>query len=163
MWMQIDDTQAAALLALATQEPAVAYLQDRIKHYQQACDPKVEARFREAAQEFAREGELEVDDEAVVSMGDSPGAYVMAWWWITNEEAGFPDEYETGSQDLEIKPPRQWAVNWDNGANASGTFPERYATEAEAEAAAKAWEAEMGLEDPAGDYSAEAIEIEEKN
>jgi hypothetical protein len=160
MWIRVDDDKAAALLAVATTEPAVLHFQERVRHYQEACDAKVEARFREAAVEFAREGELEVDHDACVSMGDAAGAYVMAWWWITNEEAGFPGQEGTGSEELKL---RQWAVNWDNGANASGTFPERYATEAAAEAAAADWEADMGLEDPAGDYSAEAIEIEEEN
>lgn len=34
------------------------------------------------AREMAREGEIEVDDTAIVSAGDDPGAYVMAWMWV---------------------------------------------------------------------------------
>jgi len=33
-------------------------------------------------------------------------------------------------------PRGNWAVYWDNGRAACGTFPERYATEAEADSAA---------------------------
>jgi len=32
----------------------------------------------------------------------------------------------------------EWAVYWDNGREACGTFPERYDTEEEADAAAEA-------------------------
>ena len=46
--------------------------------------------YREAAQNQSREGDWEVDEDAVVSMGDDPGAYVMAWVWITREESGIP-------------------------------------------------------------------------
>jgi hypothetical protein len=57
--------------------------------------------------------------------------------------------------------PKKWAVEWDNG-HSCGTFPERYATEEEAEQAAEFWYTEMVAEDPEGadDYSAEAIQID---
>ena len=35
------------------------------------------------AREFARDGELEIDDQnAVVSEGEDNGAYVLAWMWV---------------------------------------------------------------------------------
>lgn len=34
------------------------------------------------------EGGVEVDAEAVVSKGEDAGAYVMAWLWVSDEEAG---------------------------------------------------------------------------
>lgn len=40
------------------------------------------ARIREMAREHEREGDLELDDEAVVSEGDDNGAYVQMWKWI---------------------------------------------------------------------------------
>lgn len=40
------------------------------------------SQYRAVARERAREGELEVDEDAVVSQGDNAGAYVQAWWWI---------------------------------------------------------------------------------
>lgn len=35
-----------------------------------------------AAQSEGRDGDLEIDSNAVVSLGDDPGAYVMAWVWV---------------------------------------------------------------------------------
>lgn len=59
-----------------------------------------------------------------------------------------------------------YAVNWDNGAEACGTFPQRFDTEAAAEAFAEDWVVEMtGLieEDYEGEgYSAEVIFVEDE-
>ena len=38
------------------------------------------------------EGELECDDDAVVSMSDDLGAYVMTWTWVSDLEAGLEKE-----------------------------------------------------------------------
>ena len=42
--------------------------------------------YRAAAARHHRDGELEIDPGAVVSKGDDPGAYVMAWLWIDDCE-----------------------------------------------------------------------------
>ena len=42
--------------------------------------------YRDAAHELAREGELEIDPNAIVSKGDDAGAYVMAWLWVGDED-----------------------------------------------------------------------------
>jgi hypothetical protein len=48
---------------------------------------KSEEWFRERARElYHEEGEIEVDSEACVSIGDSDGAYVAAWVWVPNQE-----------------------------------------------------------------------------
>ncbi len=44
--------------------------------------------YAAAARNEAKEGEVEVDDCTVVSISDDGGAYVMAWIWINNSEAG---------------------------------------------------------------------------
>jgi hypothetical protein len=42
-----------------------------------------------AAQEIHQEeGSLEIDDTTVISRGDEPGAYVMAWVWVNDADAG---------------------------------------------------------------------------
>lgn len=41
-----------------------------------------------------RDGELEMDNDAEVSLGDDPGAYVMVWKWVPAEDAGFYSEEE---------------------------------------------------------------------
>lgn len=51
------------------------------------ADPLL-TKYRTAAIRQAREGELEIDCHAVVSKGSDPGAYVMAWLWVSNDEAG---------------------------------------------------------------------------
>jgi len=50
---------------------------DEIAAYQRAAD-----------EHYGRDGELEIDDGAVVSRGDDAGAYVLAWRWVTDREAG---------------------------------------------------------------------------
>jgi hypothetical protein len=43
--------------------------------------------YRHAARRHHRDGELEIDlDSAVVSKGDDPGAYVLAWLWVDDTE-----------------------------------------------------------------------------
>lgn len=37
-----------------------------------------------AAQLKSRDGELEIDSNALVSKGDDEGAYVMAWLWVAD-------------------------------------------------------------------------------
>lgn len=53
------------------------------------ADPTL-AKYRRAAIRQSREGELEIDPHAVVSKGSDPGAYVMAWLWVADEEASIP-------------------------------------------------------------------------
>lgn len=38
--------------------------------------------------------ELEIDPDTVVSAGGDPGAWVMAWVWISDEQAGIKPEDE---------------------------------------------------------------------
>jgi hypothetical protein len=40
--------------------------------------------YRDAAP--TREGELEVDDNAIVSVSEDGGAYVMAWVWVSDDD-----------------------------------------------------------------------------
>ena len=45
----------------------------------------IDAAYRTAAKkQWERDGELEIDDNAVVSIGDDPGAYVAAWVWVAD-------------------------------------------------------------------------------
>ena len=41
--------------------------------------------YRDAV--IPKDGELEMDDDAEVSMGDDPGAYVMVWTWVSDDDA----------------------------------------------------------------------------
>ena len=44
------------------------------------------AKYRKAAEKFQKEGEIEIDRDAIVSKGADPGAYVMAWMWVPDGE-----------------------------------------------------------------------------
>ena len=37
---------------------------------------------RQARIDWQKEGEIEIDDDAKISRGDDPGAYVAAWVWV---------------------------------------------------------------------------------
>jgi hypothetical protein len=62
--------------------------------------PDAAQRYRDAAnRRYGRDGELEIDDGAIVSVGDDPGAYVQAWVWVSNEEAGIKEDEEDEEDD----------------------------------------------------------------
>jgi hypothetical protein len=55
----------------------------------------VEEKYREACRaNHCRDGELECDDDAVVSIGNDKGAYVQTWTWVDDDEAGIESEDE---------------------------------------------------------------------
>lgn len=37
---------------------------------------------------YHRDGEIEIDNNAMTSRGDDPGAYVQAWVWVPFDEDG---------------------------------------------------------------------------
>lgn len=77
----------------AADKPLVR-LRDKLDEALADAKNPVLQKYRERAdEEKGREGELEIDDDAVVSHGEDRGAYVMAWVWIEDEE----DEEENRS------------------------------------------------------------------
>jgi hypothetical protein len=43
--------------------------------------------YRRAAQLFkSKDGEIEIDDNAEVSLGGDPGAYVQCWIWVPDSD-----------------------------------------------------------------------------
>ena len=49
-------------------------------------DLKTAAYVAAARRLFHRDGEIEIDDNARVSRGSDPGAYVQAWVWVANDQ-----------------------------------------------------------------------------
>jgi len=45
-----------------------------------------------ARDEYEREGEIEIDDNAKLSEGDDNGAYVQAWVWVSFVDTEFDKE-----------------------------------------------------------------------
>jgi len=39
--------------------------------------------IQQARDQYHKDGEIEIDDEALVSPGDDPGIYVSAWVWVS--------------------------------------------------------------------------------
>jgi hypothetical protein len=64
------------------------------------ADPVTVAYRAQAREEYHREGEVEIDDNAVVSVSDDGGAYVSAWVWVYDEEDETEDDCDA-SEDLE--------------------------------------------------------------
>ena len=69
----------------------IGKLADELKRYNDAAEKdrnshtqpeNAEAYIAAAKKQWAREGEIEIDAEAKVSVGDDPGAYVQAWVWV---------------------------------------------------------------------------------
>ncbi len=72
----------------------------------EAADSPDDAYFRNLAQELARDGELEVDEDAVVSVSSDGGAYVAAWVWVYDDRAaGEDEEYAFTDIDAEEEAP----------------------------------------------------------
>lgn len=65
---------------LLTQEPDFA---ECVSYHAKKQDPALNV-YRDAA----GNDDIEVDDNAIVSKGDDNGAYVMAWVWVSDEDAG---------------------------------------------------------------------------
>jgi hypothetical protein len=53
-------------------------------------DDPAAGKYRAAATAHARDGELEIDHNAIVSRGEDAGAYVMAWLWVSDEDTYQP-------------------------------------------------------------------------
>ena len=66
--------------------------------HQKATEPHLDP-YRDHAGDmnYVREGEVEIDDNAIVSKGDDAGAYVLGWVWVEDEVAGIetPEDDET--------------------------------------------------------------------
>jgi hypothetical protein len=58
------------------------------------------SKYQEGAQSSAKDGAIEVDPDACVSMGADPGAYVQVWAWVSNQAAGIEETEEA----LEVQP-----------------------------------------------------------
>lgn len=52
-----------------------------------------DAKYRDAANEqYGSDGEIEIDDNALVSRGSDEGAYVEAWVWVSSDDEKPSDE-----------------------------------------------------------------------
>ena len=56
--------------------------------------------IEQARQNYGRDGEIEIDDEPVISHGEDHGAYVAAWVWVSDEDDGLEDDEVIDDGDL---------------------------------------------------------------
>jgi hypothetical protein len=94
MWIQMERQFVERLMQLAKDARQVEIIQ-RLQHFLdlETKDAKKNLRYRVTAmQRHGHEGELEFDDDAVVSVSDGTGAYVMGWRWIEAEELRHLDD-----------------------------------------------------------------------
>ncbi|MCO5145398.1 MAG: hypothetical protein M9895_04360 [Aquamicrobium sp.] len=93
MWLNLDDKEIAiikfALASAIGDGPAVDHGAAIIAKIQaNEAENPLDAAYRNAVE---TNDELEVDDDAIVSLGADPGAWVHAWVWVTNEQIGITD------------------------------------------------------------------------
>ena len=91
-WEMHHDDAVDTLHALISGARKLA--QEFKKYDAEQNSPEAEAYRTGAREHHCRDGELEVDEGAVVSFGGDPGAYVASWTWVSDKEAGLPDEEE---------------------------------------------------------------------
>lgn len=91
MWIRFDEEELKLVIAaLMPVGPLADSLTARLtEELNQPEDERVETElYLEVANEtYGREGELEFDEDAAVSLGDDPGAYVMCWRWVSEDTA----------------------------------------------------------------------------
>lgn len=85
-----------AALSVLTIEPAKtlsAKLQKKIDLSLNQRKIAIDEAYLAAAREHHHEDlTCEIDDKALVSKGEDPGAYVMAWVWVDNAQAGICED-----------------------------------------------------------------------
>ena len=72
-----------ALACVPSENPLWGRVQNVLEEHEQ-LQPYVQA----AQEHHAREGEIEVDDNALVSLGEDNGAYVQSWLWVEGRICG---------------------------------------------------------------------------
>lgn len=119
MWINLDpkeleviDSALYRLMASTAHDEAKA-VRDKITEWEKDARSDLHKAYRDAAfMNHHRDGELEIDHESdgtcMVSKGDDPGAYVMAWVWVDNSEAGVDNICRTCGE-----PYKEGGDGWD--------------------------------------------------
>jgi hypothetical protein len=79
--------------AINCNEPSSGAVFTYLCDAQKAAEPQLNAyRDRADGMDYVREGQVEIDDNAIVSKGEDAGAYVMGWVWVDDDVAGIYTE-----------------------------------------------------------------------
>jgi len=84
----VHPNEVGPLLAALASGPELHGLRDRLMGHVHELTDETACKYRDAAFERSRDGDLEVDSNALVSVSGENGAYVQAWLWVTDEDAG---------------------------------------------------------------------------
>lgn len=95
---RISMSQAERAAVLATTDPALDGLRAKLRDYEAATAQERDIYI--LATRLVREGELEFDGDAVISMGSDNGAYVSGWSWV--DFTGTPYDIESDHIHFEI-------------------------------------------------------------
>ena len=95
MWFNLNDKDLRQI------EMLLPELGQRLRSEQASNSEPARQDYRDAVP--TSDGDLEVDSEAIVSIGDDPGAYVMCWKWVDDAAAGVTrpesDAFKKGKAD----------------------------------------------------------------
>lgn len=102
MWIQLNASQVEALKELLPRigqpeqhKAPIHELLEKIDEEEAAdCNAVLQNYVDEARKQYQKDGECEIDDDAVVSHGADSGAYVMAWVWVYDKETRDGDDEE---------------------------------------------------------------------
>jgi hypothetical protein len=90
----LSEAQIKALLSLDL-PPELGDLRSQLEHPVSTWDRDVLTLAKRAG----RDGEIEVDESAIVSEGDDNGAYVSAWLWVPFEGTALDKDLEAEVED----------------------------------------------------------------
>lgn len=99
MWINLDEAELGLIKTALNKAfpksaaPTITKIDERV-----AAAAEAGGWADKARETYGRDGEIEVDEGAVVSHGEDPGAYVMAWLWVTEDEMGISAECEGCSE-----------------------------------------------------------------
>ncbi len=128
LWQQDGLTTDVDVLAIATNQGEFGLLDsaeiDRLCERLNAGDDPSAPQIRELARsQYAREGEIEIDDDAEVSFAhdhergepchnaDPDGAYVQAWVWVDLAGGREPPASEASGEESDLLTSLRWALD----------------------------------------------------
>lgn len=94
MWVNLNDEDAKKIMEALRNANAFELALSFDRKIKAAVDEDVNAEvYREAAiKKWAYNDDCEIDEDAIVSKGADAGAFVHAWVWVRDEDAGIEEE-----------------------------------------------------------------------
>lgn len=87
MWLNFNKREVEIIKeAMAAKGRAGQEVLDTITHFQAVVENA--EKYKAGAIGILQDQQVEVEQDAVISKGEEPGAYVMAWVWVTDDDAG---------------------------------------------------------------------------